>query len=229
MKAKGTGVDSMIEIELHQDKTALRSRKGDTGSVLWKASIDFAQMVLQQCYAKLPQGLLDPEILRKSHVLELGAGTGLLSIALSSLVEQFTVTDIEALTPLIQKNIHHNGAPSNVCVAELDWVELRSTLPSKRSKIFDATQQPIDLLLAVDCLYHPSLIPPFVETIDYLCTPGRTTVLIISELRQEDVMREFLEAWLSKPDWQILRAPNDELGKHYVIWIGWKECCTIIE
>jgi len=26
-----------IEIELHQDKTALRSRKGDTGSVVWKA------------------------------------------------------------------------------------------------------------------------------------------------------------------------------------------------
>jgi len=27
----------IIEIELAQDKTALRSRKGDTGSVLWRA------------------------------------------------------------------------------------------------------------------------------------------------------------------------------------------------
>lgn len=27
----------VIEIELTQDKTALRSRKGDTGSVLWRA------------------------------------------------------------------------------------------------------------------------------------------------------------------------------------------------
>ena len=26
-----------IEIQLHQDKTALRSRKGDTGSVVWRA------------------------------------------------------------------------------------------------------------------------------------------------------------------------------------------------
>jgi hypothetical protein len=29
-----------IEIELAQDKTALRTRKGDTGSVLWKARFD---------------------------------------------------------------------------------------------------------------------------------------------------------------------------------------------
>jgi protein N-lysine methyltransferase METTL21D len=29
--------EKVIEIELAQDKTALRSRKGDTGSVLWKA------------------------------------------------------------------------------------------------------------------------------------------------------------------------------------------------
>lgn len=30
-------LEKTIEIELLQDKTALRSRKGDTGSVLWKA------------------------------------------------------------------------------------------------------------------------------------------------------------------------------------------------
>ena len=29
-----------IEIEIAQDKTALRSRKGDTGSVLWKARFE---------------------------------------------------------------------------------------------------------------------------------------------------------------------------------------------
>lgn len=29
--------DISLEVELWQDKTALRSRKGDTGSVLWKA------------------------------------------------------------------------------------------------------------------------------------------------------------------------------------------------
>lgn len=33
----GRSPDRVVEIELIQDKTALRSRKGDTGSVLWMA------------------------------------------------------------------------------------------------------------------------------------------------------------------------------------------------
>ena len=33
----GDETPRIIEIELSQDKTALRSRKGDTGSVLWRA------------------------------------------------------------------------------------------------------------------------------------------------------------------------------------------------
>jgi hypothetical protein len=36
-KAHGEESPHVIEIELAQDKTALRSRKGDTGSVLWRA------------------------------------------------------------------------------------------------------------------------------------------------------------------------------------------------
>jgi len=33
----GNENDKTIQIELFQDKTALRTRKGDTGSVVWKA------------------------------------------------------------------------------------------------------------------------------------------------------------------------------------------------
>lgn len=36
-KRKVKQVEKTVEIELHQDKTALRSRKGDTGSVVWRA------------------------------------------------------------------------------------------------------------------------------------------------------------------------------------------------
>lgn len=36
-KPKGRLRDKTVEVILAQDKTALRSRKGDTGSVLWKA------------------------------------------------------------------------------------------------------------------------------------------------------------------------------------------------
>lgn len=81
---------------------------------------------------------------------------------------------------------------------------------------------PIDLILAVDCIYNPSLLPALVETIDYLTTPGKTAVLIVMELRQEDVVREFLELWIAKGGWEIRRVASAFMGARYAVWMGWK-------
>ena len=152
-----------------------------------------------------------------------------MSIALAPLVRQYTATDIGPLIPLIRKNVISNfpGWPNtislpgrNIAIDELDWQLLESTSIPQRAKVFSF--DPVDLLLAVDCIYHPSLLSSLVTTIDYLSIPGKTTVLIISELRAEDVMREFMETWLSKPGWEIWRIPNEVLGKHYAIWMGRK-------
>lgn len=88
-KPKCPIVVKTVEIELFQDKTALRSRKGDTGSVLWKAryvcfqnrlhkpnfrsSIDVGQLILQQYYSESTESLLDRRLLETQHVLELGS------------------------------------------------------------------------------------------------------------------------------------------------------------
>ncbi|KAF5383563.1 hypothetical protein D9615_003760 [Tricholomella constricta] len=231
-------LDKTVQIELAQDKTALRTRKGDTGSVLWKASIDFAQLALQQIYFQSPDNLLIPSILKTQHVVELGfarlgtAGTGLLAIALAPHVRHYTVTDIEALVPLLRKNVSSNfdGWPdrlvppapgSNVSVEELDWVVLSSTASSQRTRLVDI--EPVDLVLVVDCIYHPSLLPPLVETINHLAIPGRTAVLVVVELRAEDVIREFLELWLARPGWEIWRIEGGGgLGKPYAAWLGWR-------
>ena len=89
-KPKGPIAVKTVEIELFQDKTALRTRKGDTGSVLWKArfvlwlleiifhethfrsSIDVGQLILQQYYSNSTESLLDRSLLERQHVLELG-------------------------------------------------------------------------------------------------------------------------------------------------------------
>ncbi|RDX48101.1 hypothetical protein OH76DRAFT_1557423 [Lentinus brumalis] len=235
-----------VEVEIFQDKTALRSRKGDTGSVVWHASVDFAEAILRQLHWKVPEALLDRESLSEAHVVELGAGTGLLSIVLSPFVRHYTVTDIPELIPLIRKNVGHNLAsnvpsvsppraagkhpssppPSmstNVTAAALDWVQLQNAPASLRAKL--APDEPADLVLVVDCIYHPSLLPALLSTIDCLTVPGRTAVLVVVELRAEDVIREFLQGWLDKTGdgvWEIWSL-GGLLDGPYAVWVGWKE------
>ncbi|KAL4250006.1 hypothetical protein ABKN59_005937 [Abortiporus biennis] len=233
-KKQKTVETETIEVHIAQDKTALRSRKGDTGSVVWKASIDFAQHILQQHHSHTFNSLFDYAKLEDAHVLELGAGTGLLGVVLGRLVRQYTATDIDPLIPLIRKNLSLNipgwvdpsqqqvGPCTRSVTAEpLDWVVLHQHAPS-RKPIYSF--EPVDLLLVVDCIYHPSLLPSLVHTIDYLTTPGRTAVLVLVELRAEDVIREFLERWLkisSEGSWEIWHV-NGGVEGPYAMWLGWK-------
>ncbi|KAJ6518770.1 putative methyltransferase-domain-containing protein [Mycena sanguinolenta] len=232
--------DRIVEVQLAQDKTALRSRIGDTGSVVWRASIDFAQMVLQQHHVNSPVSLFD-ERLKDANVLELGSGTGLLSIALSPLVGHYTATDMTPLVPLIRKNLSLNfpgwpnqgvpalGVGGNISVDDLNWETLHSTPPRRRAELFPPPAAPFDLVLLVDCIYHPSLLPPLLATIEHMSTRGQTAVLVLMELRAEDVTREFLAGWLalSGGAWEIWRIDTDGdamLGKGhpYAMWVGWR-------
>ncbi|CCM05019.1 uncharacterized protein FIBRA_07218 [Fibroporia radiculosa] len=249
---KTSGQAQTLSVELAQDKTALRSRKGDTGSVVWHASIDFAQTVLRQYYTREIHALLNPTALSNAHVLELGvlvllrhlivlrAGTGLLSVVIAPLVAHYTVTDIEALVPLIRKNLTLNtpkifpitpsdrrahpatSRTSNVSAEALDWITLHNASPAFRRSF--ACYPELDLLLVVDCIYHPSLLPALLSTIDHLTIPGKTAVLVVVELRAEDVVREFLDGWLNISSgalWQIYSVSAFMEGP-YAVWIGWK-------
>lgn len=174
----------------------------------------------------------------------LRAGTGLLSIVLSPFVRHYTVTDIDDLVPLIRKNVTRNLSPSplhpsvprtkhvhsppplavnsNVTVTALDWLEIHNAPPSLRARL--VPDDPADVLLVVDCIYHPSLIPALLATIDYLTIPGRTTVVVVVELRAEDVIREFLQGWLDKSvdgEWEIWSV-NGLLDGPYAVWVGCK-------
>lgn len=148
-------------------------------------------------------------------------------------MREYTATDIEDLVPLILKNLALNGVlsssnsvnearPRKVNAEPLDWVALKDSSPSLRHASFSYSV--VDLLLVVDCIYHPSLLPALVETIDYLATPERTAVLVLVELRQEDVIREFLEQWLTVGGgaWEIWHVEEIMAGP-YAIWVGWKK------
>ena len=132
------------------------------------------------------------------------------------------MTDIPELIPLIKKNLSMNipsSSTSKIAAQDLDWITLQSTSPTLRAKAF--AFEVVDLLLVVDCVYHPSLVSPLVDTMRYLTTPGKTTVVVAVELRAEDVVREFLEMWLqSDPRWQIWSVGEERLSSAYALWIG---------
>jgi hypothetical protein len=171
------------------------------------------------------------------------SGTGLLAVALGPLCRRFTATDILELVPLIQKNLHLNrdhlrSHLSEVSADSLDWIAVHSTpcaswtklrlLPSLENS---DGKLDVDLIVVVDCLYHPSLIPPLLSSLDYLSSASAQPpdVLVVAELRSEDVVREFLEGWLNMDDWTIWSLSTSAelgievgLGARYGVWLGRK-------
>ncbi|KIJ55493.1 hypothetical protein M422DRAFT_41449 [Sphaerobolus stellatus SS14] len=249
-----------LEITVFQDTTGLRSRKGDTGSVLWRASIHLARYLLSQLHYPSYASSVNTSDLRLCDVIELGSGTGILSIVLAPFVNRFMATDLSYLIPLIHKNQVHNITPQDmprVSTTELDWVQIQDTPDHLRHKIFNFSRDPTSpsssperkhskrkesntskeipkkdshlLIVAVDCIFNPALISPLLTTINYLASKGYTrseessytsaTVLVVLELRSEDVTREFVEKWLAMPgEWELWNVPF--LGPKFAVWIG---------
>jgi hypothetical protein len=213
--------------------------------ILTLNSILFAWKVLQQIHSNGPETLFDQVALKSANILELGAGTGLLGLLLAPYVQGYTCTDLPELVPLIKKNFSINNSllPSSKerLVAEpLNWVDVYECPPTSRYRLFsrniygmpkdlDLNGNPdsgVDLILAVDCVYNPALILPLLTTIDLFAAPGRTTVLVVMELRDEDVVREFLLKWTEMSDWEIWRIGNEShpspLDTRFAIWLAKK-------
>ncbi|KAG8748418.1 hypothetical protein FRC10_005965 [Ceratobasidium sp. 414] len=199
--------EKVVEIQVFQDVTGLRSRKGDT-----------ARLLLQHYFfPPLPpdSALLNPALLASAHIVELGSGTGILGCALPPLLSttgRITLTDLPELVPLLRKN----AKSDKVSVEALDWTW--PILPS-----FSA-----DLVLCVDCIYNTALVRPLVRVLSAFDAP----VFVLIELRDEDVARAFLEEWLNweatsagddlDKKFQVWRVADGLLDPHFAAWVGWK-------
>lgn len=143
------------------------------------------------------------------------AGTGLLALALGPLVRKYTATDIPALLPLLRKNILSKPSTATVTVTALDW-----TLPTLRQ--IDIGADSPDVLLVVDCIYHPTLVRPLLATMTALAAPQHTVALVVAELRAVDVLREFLEGWIGL-GWRVWSVAEGLLGPRWGMWVAWRE------
>ncbi|KAL9932418.1 hypothetical protein V8E36_008535 [Tilletia maclaganii] len=280
------------QVVLRQDFTAFRSVSGNTGSVAWRSSLALSAVLLQDLHVASQPRMADVEtallsrralfspgrITREWTILELGAGTGVLSSlvlthpALQQLSSgtrlRWIVTDQGEVYDLLERNVD----TTNRCVAgardsasepqieaiahELDWIQVhklsqredersrrhldqlkRGILLPPGSRHDEAeTIQPPDLILVVDCIFNTALFPSLLATLRLYGGDPRTQVLISCEIREVDMMRAFLEAWVegdqgrqqAHPGWDI-RAwhgcdrddqQSEGLGSGFVLWLA---------
>jgi len=200
---------------------------GTTGAAVWCLSPLLASWMSSPKNLLFENRLLD----QFSSVLELGSGiAGLVPLMLCSKVHRYVATDQRYALKLLQENIdenlkvvtgssslgkpksrkeaHHATAPE---VYALDWEsdDIGSFLSVNRLK------NGVDLVFASDCVYNYALIEPFVETCVEVCrkrslSDKPTICLVAQQLRQPDVMEEFLTVFLRYFD--IYRLSDEEVG-----------------
>ncbi|PWN23651.1 hypothetical protein BCV69DRAFT_309531 [Microstroma glucosiphilum] len=189
------------------------------------------------------------------NILELGTGTGVLPAILLPFLQtrrlanrlHWTATDLEELLPLIRRNLSDKLSSTSSDSEEggitlsslpLDWMHASNLLHSstsyaggsealRRSLLPSSLTGYPDLLMAVDCIFNPSLFDPLLDTIDLFTLKAHTVVLLLVELRSAEAMREFMEGWLKRDGgWRVWSVDVEQMKgmeKGYVIWVGWKE------
>lgn len=205
---------------------------------------------------------------KRSNVLEIGSGTGVLPSLIfnhsefksisEELLCSWVSTDQESSIQILEKNLNRlnlNDGSSRLQISakELDWNEAHELLKSKNERMIftlrknlffsfnPRSQEEVNnrstsnlislhstppsftypsLIISLDCIFNPVLFQPLISTLNLLTEPNHTLVLLVIELRSEEMVREFLSEWLSFDEqhgedqnrWRIRSLENEELG-----------------
>ena len=136
-------VDEVLLLEDERDETTeIRIKEGDPyGSVLWPAAWAVANFMLTTAEIR--------DNLSSTSVLELGTGTGLVSIALAMAgTQRIVATDYEPLalklTEYAANNLGNSKQPLPIETGLFDLCDLEKPLPSD-----------VDIVVAADIMYEP--------------------------------------------------------------------------
>ncbi|KAF3386222.1 hypothetical protein F1880_000864 [Penicillium rolfsii] len=125
------------------------------------------------------------------QVVELGAGCGIVGIALATMLANCEVllTDLPEVSEIVTRNIQEASPKSSASIKfqTLDWDDPTPNL----------TQGPIHLILVSDCTYNADSLPALVSVLDRLvCSSPGAMVLVALKRRHEseaiffDLMRD---------------------------------------
>lgn len=114
--------------------------------------------------------------LKPFRILELGAGTGYVGIALAKLLRrpcQVYITDLEQVVPLIKENVELSNIPSDaaeVIVERLHWGNKGDADRLLKEGRFD-------LVVVSDCVYFPELFGMLQSTLLDVCDMSTRVVI----------------------------------------------------
>jgi hypothetical protein len=156
------------------------------------------------------------------RVLELGAGTGALGIAVERYLQlagyksSVICTDLQPVLPLIRKNIKANGSEARA--ATLSWgsrTEFDRTLELLRNGLDSTEKHGFDVVLACECLYWGgwSLLssdtrPLLRRTLDSAAPSGSGCRVLIGFTvrdvgREIGILKSLLEPWEGHPGYRV--------------------------
>ncbi|CAG8507502.1 5693_t:CDS:10 [Ambispora gerdemannii] len=237
-------LDDTHTITIYQSQSLL-SLRGSTGSVLWDPSILLSRLFLSQYAQSFFNFSTD-----HTHILELGAGCGLVGITLAPLVKSITLTDQQMVLPLLWKNVKRNlgedvARSGKVSVVELVWAKGNK---ENGGIDRDIMRQRWDYVVVCDCVYNEFIVDILVATIARCCRAGRgkykfnyqgkdldtseqeegqrvksTIAIIALELRADTVHWFFLEELVKLFFvWRLpARMLDQEFEKGYVVYLCW--------
>ncbi|KAJ2626669.1 hypothetical protein H4R22_004724, partial [Coemansia sp. RSA 1290] len=156
-----------IELTIGQNPN-INSEKGQTGAVLWNSSIVLSEYLARRT--------LSGWNLAEANVVELGSGCGLVGIAMHRLgARRVVLTDQARLMKLLSRNAERNRIArqagnsgkrkagrcptvGTLLATEYDWGRA-----PEDPRILEAA--PVDVVVVSDCVYHETVVPLLVRTL----------------------------------------------------------------
>lgn len=183
----GTARAAVGSIQLFEGAQAFTTNsiltEDSTGAKVWDAG-------------RLLSTLLADMDLTGKRVLELGSGTGVGGLTAAASGASVTLTDgAEAMLPLLEENIKANGLRDRAHCVRLEW-----------GSVHDAAELvahgPWDMIIGSDLFYAPESHSDLLCTLEALCTPGHTEVLLAYPTRfTEGMFFDQAAELFDQPEW----------------------------